>query len=78
MDEPLAVRGMGRLDDDYVVDALQEAYVVLRAVSTSETQIVQLLRGSTRSRAGLDSRHLAARLTSGTSPRPGSRGAVKR
>jgi hypothetical protein len=40
--QTLAVRGIGRLDDDYVVDVLQEAYVVLRAVSTSETQIVQL------------------------------------
>lgn len=38
----LAVRGVGPVDDDYVVDAIGEAYVVLRDVPLGESQVIQL------------------------------------
>src|SRR5205823_13949812 len=39
----LTVRGLGPLDDDYAVDAIEEeAYLVLRHVSLGESQIIQL------------------------------------
>lgn len=44
--QTLTVRGIGPLDDDnddYVVDALEEAYLVLRHVSLGESQIIQLV-----------------------------------
>ena len=40
--QTLTVRGIGELDDDYVVDAIDEAYVVLRHVSLGESQIIEL------------------------------------
>jgi hypothetical protein len=43
--QTLVVRRLGPLDDDnpdYVVDALEEAYLVLRHISLGETQIIQL------------------------------------
>lgn len=39
----LPVRDIGPLDDDYVVDAIGDAYLVLRHVSSGETQIIQLV-----------------------------------
>jgi len=44
----LTVRGTGPLDDEYVVDAIGEAYLVLRNVSLNESQIIELAsRGPT-------------------------------
>jgi hypothetical protein len=40
--QTLTVRGIGELDDDYVVDAIGEAYLVLRHVSLGESQIIEL------------------------------------
>jgi len=40
--QTLTVRGIGELDDDYVVDAIGEAYLVLRHVSGGESQIIEL------------------------------------
>ena len=40
--QTLTVRGIGELDDDYVVDAIEEAYLVLRHVSLGESQVIQL------------------------------------
>jgi hypothetical protein len=38
----LSIRNATPVDDDYVVDALTEDYVVLRQRSTNESQIIQL------------------------------------
>ena len=38
----LVVRGTGLLNDDYVVDALTDAYVVLHQVTSGESQIIEL------------------------------------
>ena len=40
--QTLTVRGIGPLEDDYVVDAIEEAFLVLRHVSLGETQVIQL------------------------------------
>ena len=39
----LSIRNATPVDDDYVVDALTEDYVVLRQRSTNESQIIQLV-----------------------------------
>ena len=38
----LKVRGLGPLNDDYVIDAFAEEYVVLRRVSSGASQIIDL------------------------------------
>jgi hypothetical protein len=40
--QTLTVRGIGELDDDYVVDAFEEAYLVLRHLTLGESQIIEL------------------------------------